>query len=333
MAIEPTTPAEAGPSRLGPVADSPPSTASFETFTRPPFRPTHVKPETPSALHASTPAYIDTFAHPVHFGRASFFAAIKDLAVHPERNSALILRADPLPPRGEMAVDEEMARLGVVRREEVRVRLMPKQVKRDSRLDQRVTFYEEVREGNEQGAGGRGVVLMCPEVKDVTEVPFFHPPVRKVAFIYDSIDGDGLGDVDEEGERDPYPVRATFSIAYLPFDPPTGSSIAVNALTDSTPPAAPSLGLGIRPIRSPRKRSPLAAAPIGTTTDEPVKPPAVVLNSETTARPAAKPLDEAAIAHRTSQTCKMLLEKVYKHAYGDMIGYQKRVHHDVRSEL
>ena len=314
------------PSKPGPSTTAPPPTP-FETLIRPPFRPTTISSSDPCALTTAEHPYVPTFSHPVHFTRANFFSALKDLTLHPERNSSLILRADPLPGR-EPAHDLEITGAGLERHEEIRVRLMPKQVKRDGRLDQRVSFYE-----NE---AGRGVVLMVPEVKSVEDVPFYHPPVQKLAFIYEPVE---QPEMDHQELTDDVPMRGTLSIAYLPFP-------ASNEMVSPAPELASANGhvvvpespnspfLGTRAVKSPRKRSPLAATPLGASSDEPIKPPAVVLENEGSSTPSlSKAKTHAETTVRTVRTCKMLLERVYKHAYGNMVGYQKRVLHDVSSGI
>lgn len=253
----------------------------------------------------------------MHFTRANFFSALKDLTLHPERNSSLILRADPLPAR-EAVDDDEVLGAGLQRHEEIRVRLMPKQVKRDGKLDQRVSFYED--------EAGRGVVLMVPEVRSVEDVPFYHPPVRKLAFIYEPMEQPEIG---HQELTEDLPMRGTLSIAYLGFDGVETGVKELNGISEVGSASTPSF-LGPRTVKSPRKRSPLAATPLGASSDEPIKPPAKILEPDTstsTLPPKAKSQTETAV--RTVRTCKLLLERVYKHAYGNMVGYQKRVVHDV----
>ena len=294
-----TANAQAGNSRLDATLQ-----ASSSTFTRPPFRPV-AQPTSPCILSSTTSKWTTPFTIPVHFLRPHFFSGLKDLALHPERNSSLILRADPLPPRDDPEPDEETQRLGMARVEEVRLRLMPKQVGIDGRLNQRVAFYEDEQ--------GRGVVIMVPEAKVVDDVPFYHPPVRKLAFIYEPIE-------DENGEEaGEVPIRGTLSVSYLPFaelDVPETSTVASMPELEVDKPAF----LGPRPARAPRKRSPLAPTTASTSSDNSGKPAGVAPSKQ----------DPLAIHQRTTRTCRLILERIYKHAYGVMMGYQKRVLHDVR---
>lgn len=334
-----------GPEDAGP---SIPPRTTYESLQRPPFRPAELSASSPTFISQPGIAYIPAFSHAVHFTLNNFFAAIKELTLHPERNSSLILRADPLAPR-DPADYEEIIQAGLDRREEVRVKLLPKQVKRDGKLDQRVSFYED--------QAGRGVVVMVPEVKDVGDVPFYHPPVNKLAFLFEPFESDehgdcngndeggGAGQMDDKPDdqvaklgdaETTLPMRGIVTIAYLPFptpESPTGTIAqdTASSSTASNAPPASSAFLGARPIRSPRKRSPLASS---TEDAVPPKPPAVIFNADGTATQQAdhtsKPLSAEEVAKRTVRTCRLLLERVYKHAYGDLVGYQKRVLHDVR---
>jgi tRNASer (uridine44-2'-O)-methyltransferase len=55
-------------------------------------------------------------------------------------------------------------------------------------------------------------------------------------------------------------------------------------------------------------------------------------NTITTATPSTNQVGTAdkVLPNRTYRTCLHLLETVHKHSYGKMVGYQKRVIHDVR---
>jgi tRNASer (uridine44-2'-O)-methyltransferase len=257
----------AGPSRPKEVP-----TEAMEQLVRPPFRPEtriHTCP-----LEGSSANWVEHLSVPVQFGLSSFVAAIRDLALHPERNSSLILRADPLPPPDPYDGPEgSLLKLNKV--EELKVRLMPKQPNRDGKLDQRIIFFS----GRDDG-----LVLMIPDVSDVGDIPFYHPPVIKLAFRYEAI-------VEETGSE----IIGRIHIAYLPF---------------ATTPAGL---LAIRPVKA-RRRSPLATE--GMIDTKPV---------------ARQPLDTGSVPEdRLHRTCLGLLERVYKYGYGDLLGYQKRVHHDVR---
>jgi len=249
----------------------------------------------------------------------------------------LILRADPIPLVAQSQIkstieedegfQEWIRGEGMEMVEEIRVRLMPKQPKRDGKLDQRVLFYRSKEvDGHEEGVekGEKGVVVMIPMVRDVGEIPFFHPPVKRLVFYYETtlrepveeeiipgmkdlstsetINGETLADAEPE-------VHGRISISYEPF-PSTSEEIALVLPTSAGPlPDNPLLGLR---TSQPRKRSPLAGpepTPIGS--------------------PKEKE-DPKVTQVRLDRTCLALLERVYKHGFGQMVGYKKRVNHDVR---
>jgi tRNASer (uridine44-2'-O)-methyltransferase len=281
-----------------------------DPFTRPPYKPTVNPADYISPLSTSSAKWIEPLSIPVHFTLSSFLAASKDLALHPERNSTLILRADPLPPPDQYDGPEGNT-YDVERTEEFKLRLMPKMPARDGKLDQRVVFF---RGGDEPGGekGENGLVLSIPEVKEVKDIPYFHPPVRKLAYRYESLPA-SLDVVEGESEAGPS-YKGTMSIAYLPFDD-----------ISSTTPISTDPYLTTRPVKPPRKRSPLAAT---ASPDEVTSNLSGMnlngLNDEAILKAQKVTID------RLHRTCLAILEKVWKHAYGNMVGYQKRVQHDVR---
>ena len=351
----------------------------------PPYKPTK-----PSSVDQNWKTYPTAWTTGCHFGIPTFLHVLKDLTLHPERNSSLILRADPLPldtqsqlpssssslsststststsgtgrqaqTDGEKDDDDEdeferwlnLNRLEKV--EEIRVRLMPKQPQRDPKLDQRVLFYrtpEKVEHDHPpkvvDGDGGSGqapgkvgdreraVVVMIPLVKEVEDMPFYHPPVRKVVFLYEATESQDvvkqMGNLSVNPEKnetggmvgEDNPIRGRISISYLPFDHPsiksddetlTNTNINANTGMNEIPTSSPLAGL--RGTSLPRKRSPLAGPPIDPT------PATTKIVKE----------DPKAVQVRLQRTLLALLERVYKHGFGTMIGYKKRVNHDVRS--
>jgi tRNASer (uridine44-2'-O)-methyltransferase len=301
------------------------------TVKTPPYKPT-----TPQ--HSLLPNLISPWTTPCHFTLPTLLHVLKDLTLHPERNSSLILRADPIPldtqSQVKSTIDEDegfeewIRGEGMELVEDIRVRLMPKQPKRDGKLDQRVLFYRSKEtNGHEEGVekGEKGVVVMIPMVRDVGEVPFFHPPVKRLVFYYETqikgmdeseivrgmedlstTDGpSGESTVDTEPE-----VHGRISISYEPF-PSTSEPTALVPPTSAGPLPDNRL-LGLRRTSLPRKRSPLAGP-------EPT-PTETVKEKE----------DPQVTQIRLDRTCLALLERVYKHGFGQMVGYKKRVNHDVR---
>lgn len=328
-------------------------------------------PTKPARSESSWESYPTAWSTPCHFGIPTFLHVLKDLTVHPERNSSLILRADPLPidttalasssaspgknksqaedaDRGGDELDEWLTENGLEKVEEVRVRLMPKQPQRDTKLDQRVLFYrtpEKIEHEhppkiiNNEGANAtdntdrtrsikgkgkereRAVVIMIPLVKDMEAMPFYHPPVRRVVFLYEAIETEDVVEQmenlsvkpDEAKAGEDNPIRGHLSISYLPFDTP------ISPNSDDSTLAEPLLAplAGIRRTSLPRKRSPLAGPPSNTDAGN----ASAKINKE----------DPKTVEARLHRTLLALLERVYKHGFGTMIGYKKRVNHDVSS--
>ena len=211
----------------------------METISPPKFLPS--APPTTSTCPLNTPSeqWSEILVSNCHFGLSTFLAVLKDLCLHPERNSNLILRADGLPLKG--IKDEEIPRYGAATGddrdksqrmevvEEIRVRLMPRQPNRDGKLDQRCLFFRtprpsdgverhtvggpgsapgheaersEVRApehealdgldyGSTLGPAGstrqQAYVIYAPEVSSRADQPFYYPPVRKLAYRYETL--------------------------------------------------------------------------------------------------------------------------------------------------
>lgn len=304
------------------------------TVKTPPYKPT--APQNPPL-----PNLISPWTTPCHFTLPTFLHVLKDLTLHPERNSSLILRADPIPldtrsqiksaTEEDEGFEEWIKGEGMELVEEIRVRLMPKQPKRDGKLDQRVLFYRSKElNGHDEGIekGEKGVVVMIPMVRDVGEIPYFHPPVKRLVFYYETqvkeLDESeivqGLNDLSTadgasgETTADTEPeVHGRISISYEPF-PSTAQSTS-HVPSTSVPTVLENPLLGMRRTSLPRKRSPLAGP-------EPA--------------PAESPKEEEdpkVTQVRLDRTCLALLERVYKHGFGQMVGYKKRVNHDVSLSL
>lgn len=345
------------------------SSAVGQNIQTPPFRP--ARPTSSSSTTPTTTTTTTAWTTACHFSIPTFLHLLKDLTLHPERNSSLILRADPLPlpeqsqvpspsvshgtrdqdddpDPAEVELDRWIAEQALEKVDEVRVRLMPKQPNRDRKLDQRVLFYrtperiehahpphtvnstevdsEEAMQKGKERERERAVVIMIPLVKAVEDVPFFHPPVRKVIFTYESCvhtEADGLEQLDQlditreastvvQDLKEDYPLQGQLSISYQPFDSMPTLTTPTPAVSDA---ASPSPFAGVRRTSLPRKRSPLA--------------PSTSTPAETATATAPKE-DPKVVNARLDRTCLALLERVYKHGFGQMVGYKKRVNHDVR---
>ncbi|WVQ95775.1 hypothetical protein IAU59_002874 [Kwoniella sp. CBS 9459] len=237
-----------------------------------------------------------------HFPLSVFLSTMKGLALHPERNTTFILRADRLPStsttakpaatgtgdHSSSAKDESVPGLDLV--EDIKLRLLPRQPRRDGKLDQVCLFYRSKEDGHGHGLSDhpgharvdnikgkarehgsvyrgdgavapgpgpglkwgldKGLVVMIPLVSTRSEIPYYHPPVRKIAFYYQSIihdnpstsssspddeedgqvDGEasegikgkeGSAALDEDSEVNEgvsETIKGRISIHYLPFD-------------------------------------------------------------------------------------------------------------------
>ncbi|OCF42582.1 hypothetical protein I317_03567 [Kwoniella heveanensis CBS 569] len=302
-------------------------------FQTPPFRPSSSSASSSSSLtslgHSPVPfdlssseRWISPLHVDCHFPLSVFLSTMKGLALHPERNTTFILRADQLhmPPTEPANDRSSISGLDLV--EEIKLRLLPRQPRRDGKLDQMCLFYRSKEDGhlskgkgkereqdkhmpgeaaqhevNGENKGGKsesglklgsekGLVVMIPLVKDRNEIPYFHPPVRKIAFYYQSIlqddhasapTGDStctenqdeeaaaLQENSEVNEETAERIRGRISIHYLPFEVSTTDSERLTSeddlhatALDGSPLGARRTSVGVVPKRS----SPLAGPSI-----------------------------------------------------------------------
>ncbi len=306
---------------------------------KPKFQPTALRPPA-GPSQPNQLAWIPVLSAPCHFGLTTFLATLKSLTLHPEHNSTLILRADPLPLRdaeiyapNENDLGDSFTDLGNMELvERVKVRLMPKMPSRDGKLDQTTVFYRtrpsktlsDHADDDEQETLGsarfeKGLVITIPEAINPQDIPYFHPSVQRLAYKWEPVNAnDEMSDVEDESAM---PIQGLISIGYLPFPtqvPTQNTGLKVAAASSED------VHLLGRPKRAPRKRSPLAWS-----TDEPttskdlggshIPPPD--LNHTMN--------DNQDQQVRLQRTCVALLERLYKHGYGAVVGYQQRIKHDV----
>ncbi|WVW86884.1 hypothetical protein I302_108939 [Kwoniella bestiolae CBS 10118] len=335
----------------------------------PPFSPTPYPPSSTSPLTNSNENWVPVLSSKCYFGLSVFLSTLKTISFHPERNSSLILRADTIPSFsaqsndhgriGDFAGKDEGSELELV--DILNVKLLPRQPRRDSPIDQTIQFYRTNEDGHGhqtihgtgQGKGKEkevqvdndivkqeaGLVVIIPQVEGLEEIPYYHPKVRKLAYLWETLPprrdtengekgvvGEGSEVKDLEGD-----VKGIMSIHYLPIDdPPAACRDMVNETQiqglSLNGQSNPSLLPSPRPLK-PRRRSPLA----GPSSDgEPIKPPATILSDESelpTSRNVRTPTPEG--KERLYRTCLALLETLHKHGYGQLVGYQKRRVHDV----
>ncbi|WRT69740.1 uncharacterized protein IL334_006731 [Kwoniella shivajii] len=235
-------------------------------FQPPPFTPTRISSPSSSVLSSptSTEAWIPIISSPCYFPLSVFLSTLKTLSIHPERNANLILRADPLPSStpstSSISYDhvqnlhqrEEIMELI----EQMRVRILPRQPRRDNKIDQTILFYrskviseeeENIQisgdgdgNGNEDAANSMekhiGIVIIIPEVNNQDEIPYYHPKIKKLAYHYESISSKSKVDDDvvkpstvkedqgEEGKERDDQIQGIISIHYVPFPDDSGQS-------------------------------------------------------------------------------------------------------------
>jgi tRNASer (uridine44-2'-O)-methyltransferase len=135
-------------------------------------------------------------------------------------------------------------------------------------------------------------VVLVPEAETEEAIPYYHPKVRKIAYHY--------------VEAPKKTIKSVFDDADDDDDDVKGSARRDGG---STAPAAQQFGtvsISILPFSPP-------SCPTST--------------SDSTATP---PTADEVLPNRTFRTCLHLLETLHKHAFGSLVGYQKRVVHDVR---
>lgn len=276
-------------------------TRATKDIQHPKFQPTYLQPDHPSPLSSDRDTWITPFSAPAYFPLDAFHSALNEMALHPEHSSSLIIRAEQLPDTQE---DEDTAfaiHTGVDLIKHQRVRFIPRQPRRDGRLDERVLSYSST-------SGDRGVFVQAPVAESAAEIPFYHPPVRKLAFMWES-DGNAVDSLEDEASAAPK-VYGRISIAYLPFADAMYNVAAI--------PPAPKIE---------KKRSPLSGASLSSSSAATApRPPATVLEEDT---PEAREEARKTTERRLQRTCLALLEKLHKHGHGTVQGYVKRVNHDV----
>lgn len=302
----------------------------------PAFRPITHAPAIVSSLATPEEAWQEVLVSSCHFGRSVFLSTLKSLCLHPERNSSLILRADPMPPR-PISAEETPAGMDAI--EEVRVRLMPRQPNRDGRLEQRCHFFRADPEPV-TGRKEEAVVVYRPEVRSRSELPYYYPPVRGLAYRWEAVEPElqangptddmrgprtPMDQVGEEGESGP-PVVGRISISYLawPEEPPPPSDAAHDQIVVSSLPPR----LAGQRSNLPKRRSPLAAPPIDSEGNT-LSNGSALPQAATVISPTKPSTDLRQSPERISRVCRVLLETVYRHGFGQMTGYRKRVNHDV----
>jgi tRNASer (uridine44-2'-O)-methyltransferase len=263
-----------------------------------------------------------------------FLSTLKELSIHPERNSSLILRAEDIqnpatPSPSKFFTPPSSYELS----SHLHLQLLPKVPKRDSKLVQHCLFYrtpETSSSDHHTQTAEQGLVVLVPDVQSQAEIPYYHPDVRKLAFHYEA-----LPPAVESAEVDDQSPVGVISISVLPWP----QAMQPGPLANLQPPKKPA-----------RKRSPLAGPPMTSEVSTPVQrtppPAAVILDqaedlAESVAALSHSPVsstdketdtsqpNKSALPDRLYRTCLGLLDRLHKHGYGNSVGYKKRREHDV----
>ena len=106
--------------------------------------------------------------------------------MYPERNSSLILRAEILSDGSPINTPSTLRNLSGFRayRNLLR-RLLPRQPQRDVPLDQDCSFYMEfAHEDVQEDKQACCLMILSPRLESGQQLPWYHPPVRHLAFRY-----------------------------------------------------------------------------------------------------------------------------------------------------
>ncbi|KAL2144439.1 hypothetical protein VTI28DRAFT_9087 [Corynascus sepedonium] len=139
------------------------------------------------------------FRHPCTFGPAVFSGVMVNLIQNPNINSSWLFRADILhdstelqawPPPSENKNTSNIPRPGLVGFELQRCivrRLIPRNTLRDKPLDQTCLIYKSTSTTENGGVAltEKTLVVYLPHVETASEMPFYHPIVRGIAFLHE----------------------------------------------------------------------------------------------------------------------------------------------------
>ncbi|KXJ94200.1 hypothetical protein Micbo1qcDRAFT_42159 [Microdochium bolleyi] len=158
-----------------------------------PFEPTELPPDSPSLLRdVSGETWVPLYEHECPFDDKVFFQVMRNTIRNPNLNSSWLFRADILMETSghELDVDSSSKEcpqprvvqlqgydiLGVLIR-----RLIPRNTLRDRPLDQTCLEYRS----HDTSEDVKSVVVYKPHVDAPTEMPFYHPQVKALAFYHE----------------------------------------------------------------------------------------------------------------------------------------------------
>ncbi|CAN8100581.1 unnamed protein product [Discula destructiva] len=166
--------------------------------------------------HGPHPKWTPLFKEQCNFDAVIFEQVMLNLIKNPNHNSSWLFRADILLDRaGQEEVSESAFRdvdcptqipefdgLHVTRR--LVRRMIPRNRLRDKPLEQTCVFYQD---SVPEAAKKRSIILYLPHVSCETDMPFYHPAVRGIAFLHEWNQAEEMGSVSthylffESGER------------------------------------------------------------------------------------------------------------------------------------
>jgi tRNASer (uridine44-2'-O)-methyltransferase len=113
--------------------------------------------------------------------------------MHPERNSSLILRAEILSDGAPLNVPPSVHIPGYTAIRNITRRILPRLPQRDRALDQDCTYYAVAGSASahdecdsvDEDVSRASLVVLTPRLDDgARDLPWYHPPVRHLAFRY-----------------------------------------------------------------------------------------------------------------------------------------------------
>ncbi|KAH6855244.1 hypothetical protein B0I37DRAFT_51948 [Chaetomium sp. MPI-CAGE-AT-0009] len=178
------------------------------------------------SAHDETTNWRPLFRHPCAFGPAVFGDVLVNLIQNPNINSSWLFRADILydsaEPQGCAALSEakdtfstpKPSFVGFGLQRCIVRRLIPRNTLRDKPLDQTCLIYESVPgSGGDAASVEKALVVYIPHVSAASEMPFYHPIVRGIAFLHEWEAAESRGCISISylffGEEDRSVVRLT----------------------------------------------------------------------------------------------------------------------------
>jgi len=128
------------------------------------------------------------FRHPCHFGPDIFGGVMSNLIHNPNINSSWLFRADILHDAPEPQANSTLpipipSFRGFELRRCILRRLIPRNTRRDKPLDQTCLIFEAASSHSKDDS--QTLVVYLPHVSAPSDMPFYHPVVRGIAFLHE----------------------------------------------------------------------------------------------------------------------------------------------------